>query len=72
MQDPTDSAAGIETTDEFKQFAQKNDVFTRAFGIRLSEQIKQMPFSAATEWRPSPAEETVSLKKILRCVMPAG
>lgn len=31
MQDPTDSAAGIETTDEFKQFAQKNDVFTRAF-----------------------------------------
>lgn len=31
MQDPTDSAAGIETTDEFRQFAQKNDVFTRAF-----------------------------------------
>jgi len=31
MQDPTDSAAGIETTDEFKQFAQKNDIFTRAF-----------------------------------------
>ena len=31
MQDPTDSDAGIETTDEFKQFAQKNDVFTRAF-----------------------------------------
>ena len=31
MQDPTDSAAGIETTDEFIQFAQKNDVFTRAF-----------------------------------------
>lgn len=31
MQDPSDSAAGIETTDEFKQFAQKNDVFTRAF-----------------------------------------
>ena len=31
MQDPTDSAAGIETTDEFKQFTQKNDVFTRAF-----------------------------------------
>ena len=31
MQDPSDSASGIETTDEFKQFAQKNDVFTRAF-----------------------------------------
>ena len=31
MQDPTDSAAGIETTDEFRQFAQKNNVFTRAF-----------------------------------------
>ena len=31
MQDPTDSAAGRDTTDEFKQFAQKNDVFTRAF-----------------------------------------
>ena len=31
MQVPSDSAAGIETTEEFKQFSQKNDVFTRAF-----------------------------------------
>ena len=31
MQEPTDAAAGIETTEEFKRFRQKNDVFTRAF-----------------------------------------
>jgi epoxyqueuosine reductase len=31
MQKPSDLAAGIETTSEFKRFSQKNDVFSRAF-----------------------------------------
>ena len=31
MQKPSDLAAGIETTTEFKRFSQKNDVFSRAF-----------------------------------------
>ncbi|MFK7751485.1 MAG: reductive dehalogenase domain-containing protein [Sedimentitalea sp.] len=30
MSDPTDTAAGIETTDAFDQFVQRNDIFTRA------------------------------------------
>lgn len=28
---PTDADAGIEVTDDFKRFAQRNDIFTRAF-----------------------------------------
>ena len=30
-QRPQDSAAGIEVTDDFERFAQRNDIFTRAF-----------------------------------------
>ena len=31
MQKPSDLAAGIETTSEFKRFSQKNDLFSWAF-----------------------------------------
>ena len=47
----SDAIAGIETTSRFAPFNQLNDMFTRAFGIKLFGRKKPMHFFMATGWR---------------------
>ena len=54
-----DAAAGIQTTDRFTRFSQRNDMFNRRFLIH-------------TERDPAPDVVVGSVRKILHCAMRLG
>ena len=72
MQKPSDLAAGIETTTEFKRFSQKNDVCSRAFWDSSVRTDESDAFFPATGWKPPRGGVTGLLKETLPCAMPVG
>ncbi len=72
LQKDGDAAAGIEVTDDFERFTQRNDMFTRAFWDEQIRSPKTDAFFASYRMEATRAAGTASVRRISPCATRPG